>query len=114
MTNWSFDPDNNSGTLLVEGDMTINHIGDLKSHLVEAFDNAERVTVDVSSATAIDVSGIQLLCACHRFSTGRGKMMCLRIGDNAQFAEFLDELGFAQDFICDHGSANGCIWNSNN
>ncbi|MCK4509148.1 MAG: STAS domain-containing protein [Desulfuromonadales bacterium] len=110
MTNWSFDAENDAGTLLVEGDMTINHIGDLKKRLVEAFDSAERVTVDVSSATAVDVAGIQLLCACHRFSSGRGKKMCLRLGENAKFAQFLDEVGFTKDFICNHGDANECLW----
>ncbi len=114
MTNWFFDSENNTGTLLVEGDMTINHIGDLKGRLVEAFDNAEQVTVDVSSATAIDVAGLQLLCACHRFSAGRGKRMCLRIGENAQFEQFLVEVGFSRDFICNHGDANECIWTSEN
>ena len=110
MTNWSFDAENDAGTLLVEGDMTINHIGDLKKRLVEAFDSAERETVDVSSATAVDVAGIQLLCACHRFSSGRGKKMCLRLGENAKFAQFLDEVGFTKDFICNHGDANECLW----
>jgi anti-anti-sigma regulatory factor len=110
MTSWSYDAKNNSGILLVEGDMTINHIADLKDRLVEAFGSAERVTIDVSSATAIDVAGVQLLCACHRFSNGRGKKMCLKLGENGQFAQFLDEVGFAQDFICNHGTANECIW----
>jgi len=114
MTNWSFDAENNAGTLLVEGDMTINYIGDLKDRLVEAFESAERVTVDVSSVTSVDVAGVQLLCACHRFSSGRDKKMCLRLGENAPFAQFLDEVGFAQDFICNHGDANECIWAQTN
>ena len=114
MTNWSFDPDNNSGTLLVEGDLTINHIGDLKDSLVEAFDSAEQVIVDISAATAVDVAGVQLLCACLRFSSGRGKKMCLRVGENDEFTQFLDEVGFEQDFICNHGEASECLWDSNN
>ena len=109
MTSWSFDAKSNSGTLLVEGDMTINHVGDLKDRLVEAFGSAQRVTVDVSSATAIDVAGVQLLCASRRFSIGRGKKMCLRLGENAQFSQFLEEVGFAQDFICNHGNADKCL-----
>ena len=110
MTNWSYDPDKNSGTLLVEGDMTINHISALKDRLVETFESAEQVVVDVSATTAIDVAGIQLLCACHRFSSGRGKKMCLRVGENGEFLQFLDEVGFSQDFICSHGDAGQCLW----
>lgn len=110
MTNWSYDPEHNSGTLLVEGDMTINHISDLKDRLVEAFEAAEQVVVDVSTATAVDVAGVQLLCACHRFSSGRGKKMCLRVGGNSEFLQFIDEVGFSQDFICNHGDESQCLW----
>lgn len=109
MTNWSYDPDNDSGTLSVDGDMTINHIGDLKERLVEAFESAEKVIVDVSAATAVDVAGLQLLCACHRFSSGRGKKMCLHLGENGGFSQFLDEVGFSQDFICKHDESNQCL-----
>lgn len=114
MTNWTFNADSHSGTLLVEGDLTINYVGVLKDRLIEAFDSAERVTVDVSTATAIDVAGLQLLCACLRFSTGRGKKMCLRFGKNARFLAFLDDVGFARDFICDHGNASECSWSPEN
>ena len=109
MTNWSYNPDSNSGTLLVEGDLTINHISTLKDRLVEAFENADQVIVDVSAATSVDVAGVQLLCACHRFSNGRGKKMCLRVGDNDEFLQFLDDVGFSQDFICSHGDTGQCL-----
>jgi anti-anti-sigma regulatory factor len=109
MTSWTFDPENNSGTLMVEGDMTVNHIGELKDRLVEALDSAEQVLIDVSAATAIDVAGVQLLYACHGFSSARGKKMCLQPGENAQFVQFLDEVGFERDFICHHDDANECL-----
>lgn len=114
MTNWSIDVANKSGILIVEGDMTINHISDIRDRLIEAFASAERVIVDVSQTTAIDVAGVQLLCACHRFSVGCDKKMCLRLGGNTRFIQFLDEAGFARDFICDHGNASGCLWTSSN
>lgn len=109
MTTWSYDPDNKSGTLSVDGDMTINHIGDLKERLVEAFESAEKVIVDVSAATSVDVAGVQLLSACHRFSSGRGQKMCLRFGENGEFLQFLDEVGFSQDFICNHDESSQCL-----
>ncbi|MDT8444229.1 MAG: STAS domain-containing protein [Desulfuromonadales bacterium] len=110
MKNWSFDAESSSGTLIVEGDMTINHVADLKERLVEALVIAERLKIDVSSVTAIDVAGIQLLCSCYRFAVGCNKAMCLRLGGNATFLQFLDDLGFARNFICDHGNANECLW----
>lgn len=109
MTNWSYNPDKNSGTLLVEGELTINHISALKDSLIEAFENAEQVVVDVSSTTGFDVAGIQLLTACQKFSDQRGKKMCLRVGGNEDFLHFLEDVGFSQDFICNHGDDDHCL-----
>lgn len=100
MKNWQYNPEDKSGVLAFDGDMTISHVSDIKECLLEAFSDAENVTVDVSATTSVDVAGIQLLCACLRFSKGRGKKMSLRLGENTIFSEFLDEVGFSRDFIC--------------
>ncbi|MBW2688760.1 MAG: STAS domain-containing protein [Deltaproteobacteria bacterium] len=100
MENWQYNPEEKSGVLTFDGDMTISHVSDIKECFLEAFSDAENVTVDVSAATSVDVAGIQLLCACLRFSKGRGKKMSLRLGENTIFSEFLDEVGFSRDFIC--------------
>lgn len=112
MTNCQYDAEDGDGTLTFAGEMTIGHVNEIKTRLVEAFSEVERVTVDVSAVTAVDVAGIQLLCACHRFSSGRGKQMCLRVGENRIFMDFLEEVGFARDFICGHGSASACLWSA--
>ena len=111
MSNWQYNPEEKSGVLAFEGEMTIGHVGDIKERLLEAFSDAEQVTIDVSAATSIDVAGVQLLCACHRFSGGRGKKMDLRLGGNTMFLEFLDEVGFSRDFICSYGKESKCLWN---
>ena len=102
MTNWSYDKATKNGTLILEGEVTIQNVEDLKNALVDAINSAKQVTVDVSSTTAVDVAGVQLLCAGHRFSTSCGKKMDLCIGDNKRFADFLEEVGFHLSFICNH------------
>lgn len=91
---------------MVKGDMTISHVSDLKERLVDAFDKAGEVTVDVSASTAVDVAGVQLLTACHRFAVGRGLQMNLFFGENHRFLEFLDQVGLARDFISNHANAD--------
>ena len=108
MTNWSYDAATKSGRLALQGKLTISHVGEIKNALVEAFDSAERVTVDVSSTTDVDVAGVQLLCACLSSSTARGQKTCLKLGDNKRFAEFLEEIGLPPDFICNHGEQEVC------
>lgn len=114
MSVWSYDVESRSGVLAIHEDMTINHISELKQQFVEAFDQAEKVTVDVSNTLAIDVAGLQLLCACHRFSIAKGKTMCLQVNQNDRFTDFLEEVGFAQDFICMHGGSEECLWSAFN
>ena len=106
MTNWSYDAATDNGTLMLQGEVTIQHVGELKEALADAIEEATQVTVDVSSATAVDVAGVQLLCACHRFTMSCGRKMFLRIGNNKRFADFLDEAGFHLNFICDQDERN--------
>ena len=102
MTNWSYDKATKNGTLILQGEVTIQNVEDLKNALVEAINSAKQVTVDVSSTTAVDVAGVQMLCAGDRFSTSCGKKMYLWLGDNKRFADFLEEVGFHLSFICNH------------
>ena len=111
MTNWKYDTDEKSGILSVEGDFTIAHVTDLKERLVEAFDAADEVTIDVSGATAVDVAGVQLLCACHSYSCKLGKVMCLELGENQAFSDFIDDVGFSRSFVCSKGGNDDCLWN---
>lgn len=102
MTYWSYDEATNGGVLTLRGEATIQHVAELKKALVEAVETAEQVTIDVSSITAVDVAGVQLLCACHRYTTSCGKKMSLRLGENKRFADFLEEVGLHLNFICNH------------
>lgn len=94
--------------MTLQGELTIRSVGEFKNSLLEAFDSAEQVTVDVSSTTDVDVAGVQLLCACQRSSASRGKQMRLRLGDNKRFADFLAEIGLPPDFICNHDEKELC------
>ena len=112
MTNWKYDTDENSGVLSVDGDLTIAHVAELKERLVEAFSDAETVTIDVSASTSLDVAGVQLLCACHNYSNKVGKSMLLELGDNQVFSAFLDEAGFSRSFVCNKGGDDVCLWSN--
>lgn len=113
MNKWKYNSDEKSGTLSFVGDVTIGQVAELKEQLVEALNEAERVIVDVSSATAIDVAGVQLLCACHRYSCQNGKKMCVDLGDNVLVSDFLDSVGFSRSFVCNNGGEDDCILSAN-
>lgn len=114
MTNWSFDDESKAGVLSIAGNMTIDHVHDLKDHLLEALAQAGKVTVDIPATVAVDVAGAQLLCASHRYAVGCGKEILLRFDSNARFAQFLNESGFTRDYVCSHGETCKCLWMSAN
>ncbi|MEE7548440.1 STAS domain-containing protein [Xanthomonas sp. Kuri4-1] len=49
--------------LVVMGDMTIRHAGDLKPELLPALAHPGPVTLDLAQVEAIDATGVQLLLA---------------------------------------------------
>jgi ABC-type transporter Mla MlaB component len=114
MGNWTYDENSMSGTLIVDEDVTISNVAALKERLVKAFKQADKVTIDVSASASVDVAGLQLLCACHRFSSSKGKTLCLQLNDNERFLDFLEDVGFAKDFFCTHGDTKECLWSSLN
>lgn len=110
MTTWIPCDGEDAGTLAITCDVTIQFVAELKTRLLECCADSARVTIDLSAAGAIDVAGLQLLCACHRYQAARGRRLRLDVGRNERFARFLVETGFARDFNCNHGGADGCLW----
>ncbi len=114
MMNWTYDENSMSGTLVVDEDLTISNVAVLKEKIVDAFERADNVTIDVSTSMSVDVAGLQLLCACHRFSSSKGKKMCLQLKENERFLDFLEEVGFAKESFCAHGESDECLWSALN
>lgn len=107
--NWHAAPDDKSGVLVVAGEMTISHVSAVMVCLEQAICKVEQVTVDLSAMTEIDVAGVQLLCASHRYATSHGRQMLLRLGANEVFASFINSCGFSCVFICGQGSESACL-----
>lgn len=101
-----------SGSVVVRisGDMTIPNASELRERLLEAFRQADCVTLDLNGVTGIDVSGLQLLCSAHRSSVVLNKAFTIvgreqpAVRDVASAAGQLRSSGCAQD-VC-----HTCIW----
>lgn len=52
----------------VAGPANISNVSVLLMQMLDAFEQAEKVTVDLSEVTEIDVTGLQLFCSSHRSS----------------------------------------------
>jgi len=95
--------------LTLNGDLTITRVGELKALLVEALEQAETVTVDISAIEDVDVAGLQLLCAANRFAAGRGRSITL-VGCGAGVQTLVHTAGLVHGAHCGAGSHPACLW----
>jgi anti-anti-sigma regulatory factor len=108
MANWTFDKKQRMGKLMVEEGLTIAQVCQLKEALLRGLDEAGQVVLDIGAAGDIDVAGLQLLCAAHRFAKSQGKELLLT-GVDDHIRELAGVAGFAHGTMCGGGN-DSCFW----
>jgi anti-anti-sigma factor len=110
MTKWTYDAEQKAGELQILGDLTVAHASVLKDALLQAFEKAEQVAVNIKDVAEFDVAGLQLLCASHRFAADRGRRMSLLVHGNPSFLHLVSEAGFSQSLFCVVEPEHACLW----
>jgi anti-anti-sigma regulatory factor len=92
------------------GDLTISQAEEMKSILLESFEGAEHIEIDLSSVEEADLACLQLLCSAHRTSKHLGKVFGL--GDNiaGPFKQAVRRAGYARSSGCVLDTDNQCMW----
>lgn len=100
------------GTLVlrVVGELTIPHAGQFREALLDAFDGAGRVIVSLEGVTAMDITGLQLLCSAHRSANAREKWFGVEGLTNPVPAEVAGLAGFRRHVGCAVDVGKSCIW----
>jgi anti-anti-sigma factor len=93
-----------SKTLTLAGELTVANVVRIREEILQAFNEAEQVMIDLAKVTDIDVAGLQLLCASQRFARDKRKKMVLVTGGNVHFNEIIAEAGFSQWVTANFGS----------
>ena len=109
MTQWTFDEEQQAGQLRVDGSATIAQVGQLKELLVQAVDQAHMVLVDLSRVDQVDIAGLQLFCAAHRFACTRGRGIKLS-GGGERFLALVRAAGFTHGAWCSAREQIPCLW----
>lgn len=91
------------------GEMTIGNVGELRKRLLQAFAVGKPVELCVAGLTEIDVTGLQLLCSCHRTSVERGSAFTLT-GRNRALADIAEVAGMPRLKGCVQDVDGTCIW----
>jgi len=97
------------GRLALKGEVTVQHAASLKAILLKAAEG-DRLALDCSSVTEIDVAGLQLLCSAHRTFAKWGKGFSLIGGRPAPFKKSIQESGYARGKGCSLDRDGSCLW----
>ena len=99
--------------LRVAGPLDIAHAGQLRTALLEASEASggeSSTLVDLASLTAVDLSGLQLLCSAHRSFAARGGAIGIRSRPQ-WFSQATAAAGFtASAQACGPGLCGDCLW----
>lgn len=93
---WTLDDQSLSGELKLVGDLNVEGVAHFKQVALQAFNEAEEVTLNLEEVVNIDIAGLQIIYACHRFGAAHQKQLVLQTGGNPAFARVVQETGFLQ------------------
>jgi anti-anti-sigma factor len=104
---------NNQRVLRVAGPVDLANAAALRQALVDVLADSDAgcsAIVDLAAATAVDFSGMQLLCSAHRSFRERGSAMSLR-----DVPDWLRQAAAAAGFTmptlaCRYRQGDDCLW----
>ena len=96
--------------LKLSGSVTIGEAAAFKEALLAELETANELRVDLSAITEIDLTGLQLLDACHGSALARGKRFGIDAGGNRAFLDTVASAGFGRHTGCARDGDCSCIW----
>ena len=99
-----------SVVIKVTGPTDITNISSLLLHLMDAFERAESISIDLSGVTKIDVAGLQLFCSSHRSSIFANKGFRITGQNQPAIWEAARTSGQLRTIGCAFDTQHSCIW----
>jgi anti-anti-sigma factor len=100
------------GTIVmaVNGEMTIRNAVEIRNALLKAFSAGESLILEMDKVTAVDLAGLQLLCAAHRSSMAEKKQFRINGIYNEAIKSVIMDAGFPRHSGCVEDIGNTCVW----
>ncbi len=94
----------------VRGTMCLPNLEVLRRALLDGLPSGQPATLDLSGVTAIDLSGLQLICSAHR--TFRRRRMCFAVTQRPEWLRVAaGAAGYdASTSVCPFRVPGDCIW----
>ncbi len=99
-----------SGTLIIQGPLTVVYVKGAKTVLLEALKDVTNLTIDLDGLTDADLTTLQLLCSAHRYCFSRNKKISIKGKCPAALRQVMDDSGYQMRAGCDSGTAETCLW----
>jgi len=96
--------------LTIEGAMTVQRAAELKALLVDALAKTDRIAIDLSRVTEVDLCGLQLLCSAQRTASRSRQRLALAGPAPDAFRRAADETGGCVRTGCGAGDPGRCPW----
>lgn len=100
----------NGTRLILEGELTITHAAGIRDAFCALVAGSRDARIDLGGATAIDVTGLQLLCSLHRTAVAKGLAVSLEKGVPQELVEVMRTAGYLRDKGCSADIPGTCLW----
>jgi anti-anti-sigma factor len=107
--NITFQQSGDNGTLAISGTLAIETTEAMKAGIVEAITAADKIMLDLSGVTSLDLCAMQLLCSAHRTATVLGKNLSL-ISVSEGFSRDMRRAGYSRHVSCHNCVESRCMW----
>jgi anti-anti-sigma factor len=98
-------------TLVLDGELTIRRARQIKDILLAQLQAGKATDLDLTDVSAIDISGLQLLCSAHRTLKKSGGDLRVASQLPASIAQIVRTAGFARRRDCRPNCDHPCLWN---
>ncbi len=98
------------GNITLDGNLTVGRSEELRSLLIKAIIDADRVCLDFGTVTDVDLSCLQLLCSAHRSASRMNKSVFLSGDWPEVFKKTVEEAGYARLSGCRLDVSHSCLW----
>lgn len=82
------------------GELSVTNAAELYNLLKDILGTAEKVSIDLSTATGIDISILQLICSAHQSALTYGVKLEIEGTDSQLFSDVCDTAGFSSHRVC--------------
>lgn len=105
-----FEQSGSTGVLTFSGELIVEHVGEMRTALIQALTDVDRVEIDFSGVTEVDLFCLQLLCSVHRTSLRLNKRVNFIGSRPAKFREMIETAGFSRVTGCGLDREHSCFW----